>query len=524
MPVKDFLKFVFNTPGKKKLPLNYNLQQKWILKSKFLGFFFLLIPILSTALINILNYTYCTGLSYTFPPVDIVNVLTRFDELPSHSYDEVFEQTFWYDNKLLHGTLKGAYLLKEDAYLERIADCTIVVEPTLNWTPHQISLSLKEGFFNFTENKLVLDETTVSHLISKSTSNNGNYFDFTRRSKSEDYTQNFIRQYLYAIFYITSVSPSDYNVDSLIFPFFMTRIGNFGVFILSASALMSLVLFETRIRGKYEWPCHTANTVLLIISFTSSVIFLFLKLVFSVIIDYKFPTTKYHIVNLICAAEIVAFAFFAATYIRKYIDRYRELREDDAIKKIMSGFEPSPEHLLQTSSTYSSDHDGKEEKPNDVENDFLGNADEDEDEDEEENKKLFTIESSMSLDPMKKRNSAFTEIQATIYPENKVPSTAIQSRVPRIQLPARNYTAPPLNIREGNIESKRLELEELDENIKHTEEEFDKDAIEFEKPVMNEDKVEKSNPYSTPTSFVQIKSGNDDRKDSSIFKEDLGMS
>lgn len=409
-PIKEY----FETSNKNVFHLDYSLRKRWRIKSKYHNFFLLLLPLSYFISFNLLNYHYSSVFHYTFPPVDVVNTLVTFNNIPNYSYDHVYDRKFWFDNSAFLGTLKSIYLINEDTYIESNGECTISVEPRIVWSPYSISLNLKEGMFNFSSGVLQLNETTISHSITKEISPKGNHFDLKRPSKLDEAVQNFIRQYIYTAFYSASIPPSFYNIDTLIYPFFIARIANLGILILSILIIVCMTLVEIPQPTKFQGPAHIANFVTCFLSLISALVFLGIKLSISIIVGSKFPSARNHLVGFISSIQIVVIFGLCIINYRKFTDKLAGIKEEASIKKLLSGFEPSIQQLPATSSIYSDKETPIEVAKRDI--------------------------SAISLDPMKRE--AVSQVQLVeIHVENCLSGEEDKEKKTELISPYENPTA-----------------------------------------------------------------------------------
>lgn len=349
--MKAIKEFLFAS-DKSVLSLDYALRRKWRIKSKYQNILLLLLPVCFFVGFNLLNYLYASVFQYTLPPVDIVNTLATFNNIPNYSYDQVFDRTFWYDNSLLLGTLRSIYLTNEESYLKSHGECTIAVEPRIVWGAKSVALNLNEGLFNFTNGILQLNETSLSHSISKGMPR-VNYFDFRRPSKLDELVQNFIRQYLYTIFYSAAIPPSFYDVDSLVYPFYIARVANLGILILNITTLLSMVALEVHKFCSLRWKAHIFNYVICVVSLVSSLAFLFMKFSVFIFVGVRFPSTRNHLVNFIHIIQILFTLGLCYFNFKSFSRMTAGIKEEKSMKKLLSSFQPSPDQLYQASSVYS---------------------------------------------------------------------------------------------------------------------------------------------------------------------------
>lgn len=449
--------------------------QDWKIKSKNQRYYFLAVPFSTFLIFSFLNYFYLTGFRYSFPPVDIVNILSRADELPAHSYDSIYDRRFRFDNSFLLEVLKDIYILRETEYLNQQDTMTITVEPQIIWNTEKISLILREGMFDFATGSVIREDIQVSQMISKAFGSNGNHFNLAFPSKFDDMAQHFIRRFLYTLFYFPSVSLDTYNIDTLIKPFHLTRVSNFGILVLAAISMASFVSLETFQTFKYILSFHTVNTGVFIVSAISCLSFLLMKLVLVSFIDIKFPNTKYHIMVFLSLLELILFFCVYIKYLLKFKERLRSLKEDFAIKQIMKRFTPSPENISNSSSIYPPSTTKTSEKNHDAD---IPN---------EEN--VFTIDSAVSLDPMRKDSAEadrlFSNLTIRRFPKT---ASVIMQQTKETTFSMENHTAPPFAMSKS-------------------------DSDQAAKP-------QGVNPYSTPTSFIPPVLQNQNQKAASIFTEE----
>lgn len=349
--MKAVKEFLFRS-NKSVFSLDYALRRKWRIKSKYQNILLLLIPLGCFVLFNLLNYLYASVFHYTFPPVDIVNTLATFSNIPNYSYDQVFDRTFWYDNSLLLGTLRSIYLTNEDSYLKSHGECTIAVEPRIVWSAKSVQLNLNEGLFNFTSGVLQLNETSLSHSIFKEMPQ-VTYFDFRRPSKLDEVAQNFIRQYLYTIFYSAAIPPSFYDIDSLIYPFYIARVANLGILTLNITTLLCMVALEVHKFCKLHWNVHILNYVTCVLSLVSCLAFVFMKFSVFIFVGVRFPSSRNHLINFIHTIQILFTLALCYFNFKSFSRMTAGIKEENSMKKLLSSFQPSPDQLFQSSSVYS---------------------------------------------------------------------------------------------------------------------------------------------------------------------------
>ncbi|KAK6204333.1 uncharacterized protein RJT21DRAFT_136810 [Scheffersomyces amazonensis] len=214
-----------------------------------------LISFLVLSKITIFNYWLSSSFTLKFPQVDIVNLLRGSEQLPTKNFSSYTNTTYEFSNTFLIELLKDVYLRNEEEYLGSVIHTSIIVVPSLEITPSQISLVLREGFCNFWTSSKFFSNLIVT---SKVTNDFRDKVGFIRTilpisNKSTDEIQFFVRKFLFTLFYYTDIPESKYSIDSFSNLVYLLKLGNFGIFVSSIFYLLLLVpLFF--IENKYILP------------------------------------------------------------------------------------------------------------------------------------------------------------------------------------------------------------------------------------------------------------------------------
>lgn len=117
----------------------------------------LAIPVCFFVVSNLVNYAFCPHVTYRFPPVDVVGVLSGNSSPPLLPVMEA---------------LQGLYLAHEKAYLTEV-DTTVAAAPVLDWTSASVRVFLEGGPFSLSNSTFAAEkgELTPFLVLQKPTKN-----------------------------------------------------------------------------------------------------------------------------------------------------------------------------------------------------------------------------------------------------------------------------------------------------------------------------------------------------------------
>ncbi|KAK6458080.1 uncharacterized protein RJT20DRAFT_139429 [Scheffersomyces xylosifermentans] len=310
--------------------------------------FTLLLTALFISKFNLVNIFYSSEFSYTYPPVDIIPILSDTKSLPEFSFSNHTNQNYTFTNELLVDLLQDIYLRKEENYLGHMNNTTIVVQPKVIWNRGLVLVSLREGFHNLDTKGTTFTKLTVTAQIAKSAARRRSIFDLSQPGKSSDSKEayTFLHQIISTLFYFTGIPSISYDIDILQKLIFLQDVStcwllitSFAVFIISSILLSPILMNKV-----FTLALSLCGAIFL----TTNIGFSMFSMVLLILINTRFPNWKsillifYYLFQAMAATALLYYLFI------DYDDSRQQRKQLD----VMSEFASSPTITPQPSSYY----------------------------------------------------------------------------------------------------------------------------------------------------------------------------
>lgn len=267
--------------------------------------------LLYTAL-GIINFGVCNKVSYEFPPVDVVRIVSEYKYLLFH---QIYDRNL---NDVVFGT-------------------TIVVVPKLHINDKRILLEYAEGIYTFATKSISVPPIQLTTaLVIK---HGGTAFEFVNPTISPTYTKinTFIKQNIGSLYLHTDLAPSKYQFEKMMVYIYLTNLFHVITLFCTCINIGCMVVPRTKLSLNIVLSIFLVCTgICAVLSFSSFVI--------STIMAAKFPNI-HSISNIfIYFGQSVAFVYLV--WFMKEVHK-KEMAIIEA-KVLMATFEPSPEYNMES--------------------------------------------------------------------------------------------------------------------------------------------------------------------------------
>ncbi|CUM63620.1 uncharacterized protein PRCAT00001202001 [Priceomyces carsonii] len=292
-----------------------------------------IVPVLFCLKFTLVNFLYCLSLSYTFPFVKLSQIDLNAISNPSISLgNQTRHSDIAFVNHLLNKNLRDDY---SSFRLEN--ETEIIIQPSLYWSPFSISFKLQERQFNFKEGRILVPETSITTMWTKTLKQKPFPLTFSDTKELELRTKvkNFIRQRIFTSLQNENAF-SDYDVDKILQLLLFIRFGNFGI--LCATVLLSLTVALFVLCG-----CHTMLSLYLtaiasIFLGCAMITFTICNLIVTVLIDLRYANRTSHRSISILLFQLIIYLLFTSLLGIEFKRKEAERKE----KILIASFSPSP--------------------------------------------------------------------------------------------------------------------------------------------------------------------------------------